>query len=68
MAEDQPTRREVLKGTVYMTPAILTLAAVPALASSGSGRERPHEHSRSHRHNESREHNGWREHDRRRPH
>jgi hypothetical protein len=74
VAQDQPTRREVLKGTVYMTPAILTLAAVPAFASSGSGRERPHEHSRSHRHNGSHEQSRWHEpgrapeHDRRRTH
>ena len=40
MAQDQPTRREVLKGAVYVTPAILTLVAVPAFASSGSGRDK----------------------------
>jgi len=38
LAQDQPTRREVLKGAVYVTPAILTLVAIPAFASSGSGR------------------------------
>ncbi len=37
MAQDQPTRREVLKDAVYVAPAILTLVAVPAFASSGSG-------------------------------
>ena len=40
MAQDQLTRREVLKGAVYVTPAILTLVAVPAFASSGSGRDK----------------------------
>jgi hypothetical protein len=37
MAQDHPTRREVLKDVVYVTPAILTLTAVPAFASAGSG-------------------------------
>jgi hypothetical protein len=40
MAQDQPTRREVLKGVAYMPPAILTLVAVPAFASSGSGKDK----------------------------
>ena len=37
MAQDHLTRRDVLKDVVYVTPAILTLKAVPAFASSGSG-------------------------------
>ena len=32
------TRRELLKKGAYAAPAILTLAAVPAFAGSGSGR------------------------------
>jgi len=40
VAQDHPTRREVLKGAVYVTPAMVTLVAVPAFASSGSGRDR----------------------------
>jgi hypothetical protein len=37
MAQDHPTRRDMLKE--YVTPAIFTLAAVPAFASSGSGQD-----------------------------
>ena len=32
------SRREVLKKVAYVTPAVLTLAAVPAFAAKGSGR------------------------------
>ena len=39
MAQDHPTRRDMLKDVVYVTPAIFTLAAVPAFASSGSGQD-----------------------------
>jgi hypothetical protein len=31
------SRREVLKKAGYVTPAILTLAAIPAFAAKGSG-------------------------------
>jgi hypothetical protein len=34
--EKQTSRREVIKKAVYMTPVILTLAAVPAFAAKGS--------------------------------
>ena len=34
---EKTTRREVLKKAVYITPVILTLAANPSLAQSGSG-------------------------------
>jgi hypothetical protein len=44
MSEKDPTllerpasRREVMKTALYMTPAILTLTAVPAFAAKGSG-------------------------------
>lgn len=37
MAPDHPTRRDMLKE--YVTPAIFTLTAVPAFASSGSGQD-----------------------------
>jgi len=35
--EQQVSRREVMKKAAYVTPAILTLAAVPAFAAKGSG-------------------------------
>ena len=35
--ETQASRRDVLKTAVYVTPVILTLAAVPAFAAKGSG-------------------------------
>jgi hypothetical protein len=35
--ETQASRRDVLKTAVYMTPVILTLAAVPSFAAKGSG-------------------------------
>jgi len=31
------TRREIIKRAVYIAPVVLTLAAVPAFASGGSG-------------------------------
>jgi hypothetical protein len=36
MSEQQPTRREVLKKSAYVDPAILTLRAIPAFAAKGS--------------------------------
>jgi hypothetical protein len=36
-AQNTISRREVLKRAAYVTPAIVTLAAVPAFASKGSG-------------------------------
>ena len=35
--EQQASRREVIKKAAYLTPAILTLAAMPAFAAKGSG-------------------------------
>jgi hypothetical protein len=35
--ETPPTRREVMKKAAYIAPAILTLPALPAFASKGSG-------------------------------
>jgi len=35
--ETQTSRREVIKKAAYMTPVILTLAAVPSFAAKGSG-------------------------------
>ena len=40
MTQDHTTRRDMLKDVVYVTPAIFTLAAVPAFASSGSGQDK----------------------------
>jgi hypothetical protein len=37
MSETGTTRREVLTKAVYAAPVILTLAAIPAFASAGSG-------------------------------
>ena len=37
MAGKKITRREVIKKAVYVTPVILTLAAKPSFARSGSG-------------------------------
>jgi hypothetical protein len=34
--ETQTSRRDLLKKAVYVTPAILTLAAIPAFAAKGS--------------------------------
>jgi len=33
------TRRDLLRGAVYASPVVLTLAATPAFASSGSQRK-----------------------------
>ena len=33
------TRRDFIRKAAYVTPAVMTMAAVPALASSGSARE-----------------------------
>jgi hypothetical protein len=33
------TRREIIKRAAYITPVVLTLTAVPAFASGGSGKE-----------------------------
>jgi hypothetical protein len=37
MTDEQSSRREVLKKAAYVTPAILTLKAIPSFASNGSG-------------------------------
>jgi hypothetical protein len=42
MAEQETTRREVIRKAVYVAPAILTLVAIPAFASAGSGAESSH--------------------------
>lgn len=39
MAEQQPTRREVFRKTVYVAPMIVTLPAVLSFASAGSGKD-----------------------------
>ena len=36
MANEQASRREVLKKATYVTPAILTLQTIPSFASNGS--------------------------------
>jgi len=36
MSEKRLTRRDAIKKAVYITPIILTLAALPSFASSGS--------------------------------
>ena len=41
---EMQSRREVLRKGAYAAPAILTLAAVPAFASRGSGRPRRRRH------------------------
>jgi hypothetical protein len=41
MHEKRITRREVIKKAAYITPAILTLAAMPAFAKNGSGQHQP---------------------------
>ena len=37
MADEQDSRRELLKKAAYLAPAILTLKVAPAYAQSGSG-------------------------------
>ena len=37
MTEKQISKRELLKKAAYVAPAILTLKAIPSLASNGSG-------------------------------
>ena len=37
MTEEQISKRELLKKAGYIAPAILTLQAIPAFASNGSG-------------------------------
>lgn len=37
MSDDQTNRRDFIKKTAYMVPAILTLKAMPAFANFGSG-------------------------------
>jgi hypothetical protein len=39
MSEKQQTRREFIKKVAYVAPAILTLPALPSIASAGSGYE-----------------------------
>jgi hypothetical protein len=38
MTEKQESKRDFLKKSVYVVPAILTLKAIPSFAGSGSGR------------------------------
>src|ERR1043166_1363948 len=44
MDESTPTRRDVLKTALYVTPVILTLAAAPSFAQAGSGSTRRAKH------------------------
>jgi hypothetical protein len=44
---EQITRREAIKRAIYIAPVILTLTAVPAFASNGSGDPRPSVQSQS---------------------
>ena len=37
MTDEQTSKRELLKKAAYITPAILTLKAIPSFASNGSG-------------------------------
>jgi hypothetical protein len=37
MTNEQTSKRELLKKAAYITPAILTLTAVPSFAANGSG-------------------------------
>ena len=37
MTDEQTSRRDILKKAAYVTPAILTLTAIPSFASNGSG-------------------------------
>ena len=37
--DTQTSRRDLLKKAAYVTPAVLTLAAIPAFAGKGSGSE-----------------------------
>ena len=43
VVETQTSRRELLKKAAYITPAVLTLVAIPSLVSSGSkdSKEKP---------------------------
>jgi hypothetical protein len=38
MTENQKSKRDFLKKSVYVVPTILTLKAIPTFAGSGSGR------------------------------
>ena len=38
MTENQQSKRDFLKKSVYVVPTILTLKAIPTFAGSGSGR------------------------------
>lgn len=44
---EQITRREAIKRAIYIAPVILTLTAVPAFASNGSGDPSPGVQSQS---------------------
>jgi len=44
---EQITRRDAIKRAIYIAPVILTLTAVPAFASNGSGDPRPNVQSQS---------------------
>ena len=64
MSEEQKSRREILRRTAYVVPTVLTLAAKPSLASSGSGRYDEYEK----RGREEEEHgNSWRERESKKP-
>ena len=41
MAEQHPTRREVIQKALYVAPIIVTLPAVLSFASAGSGEDGP---------------------------
>jgi hypothetical protein len=41
MSEQEIARREVIQRAMYVAPAVLTLVAIPAFASVGSGAESP---------------------------
>ncbi len=44
MDEQTPTRRDVLKTALYVTPIILTLVAAPSFAQAGSGSTKRKKH------------------------
>ena len=41
MSQEKPSRREIIKKAAYVMPLILTLVALPAFASAGSGNDTP---------------------------
>ena len=52
---DQRSRRKFIKTVAYVTPAIVTLSAVPSFASAGSGYQRGDKVSYRDRHHSNRE-------------